>query len=501
MNSPNKKEEVILKNEATILEMEERIKKQDALIATYARMLFGQKRERFEAASPLQLPLEFGEAFSAEDIAQLEQLINAKKDEVKKNENKVEKPHPGRKPLPVSLSVVKIVIEPTEDVTNMVLVGQEASDSLEYQPSKFYIQRIVRLKYASKEKEGSFAIAPLPQSAFPKCIAGTSLIAQILVDKYVDHLPLNRQLERFKREKIDINASTIDNWVKLGINRLSILYDYQQTDLLRRQYLQADETTIKVLDSDKKGACHLGYFWVYNDPVGGEAFFKYEEGRGAKHPESMLANFKGYLQIDGYLGYRQLGASEDIVHLACWAHVRRKFEEALSNDKALAEIGMKLIQQLYAIEREAKEQNLDAAARKILRLEQSLPVYNLLGKWIVEQMKTTTPKSRIGIAMRYATERWDELGHYMLDGLLEIDNNLVENAIRPIALGRKNFMFAGSHIAAQRSAVIYTFMSQCKKHGVNPYRWLKFVLENILDYKPSQYHLLLPQYSKNNPDF
>ena len=196
-----------------------------------------------------------------------------------------------------------------------------------------------------------------------------------------------------------------------------------------------------------------------------------------------------------------MGASEDIVHLACWAHVRRKFEEALSNDKALAEIGMKLIQQLYAIEREAKEQNLDAAARKILRLEQSLPVYNLLGKWIVEQMKTTTPKSRIGIAMRYATERWDELGHYMLDGLLEIDNNLVENAIRPIALGRKNFMFAGSHIAAQRSAVIYTFMSQCKKHGVNPYRWLKYVLENILDYKPSQYDFLLPQYTKNNPDF
>jgi transposase len=214
-----------------------------------------------------------------------------------------------------------------------------------------------------------------------------------------------------------------------------------------------------------------------------------------------LDNFTGYLQTDGYGGYNDLAKRETITHVACWAHVRRKFEESLSNDQALAETAMILIQGLYQIEREAREQNLSPAARKELRLENSLPLYNLLGKWIGQQLGDTLPKSSIGKAMRYAQERWDELGNYMLDGNLEIDNKLVENAIRPVALGRKNYLFAGSHDAAQRSAVIYTFMSQCKKHDINPQKWLKYVFENILDTKPSQYETLLPAYMKNNPIF
>lgn len=485
--------EIILKGKEAIIKAQEAIiDEKEAIIAKLTRLMFGQKRERFELPSPIQLNIEFGEKFTAQDIALLEQLINTKKEEIKKIERTTPASHPGRKALPKHLIVVEHVIEPTEDVSDMVLVGKEESDSLEYQPSKFFIQRIVRPKYAPKSKDGSFLIATLPHSAFPKCIAGASLIAQILVDKYVDHLPLHRQLQRFKREEIDINASTIDNWVKLGINRLDLLYQYQQAQLLSNKYLQVDETTIRVLDSDKKGACHLGYFWVYNAPLDDDAFFKYEQGRGAKHPESMLENFKGYLQTDGYAGYEKLGKSVNITHLACWAHVRRKFEESLSNDKTLAEVGMKLIQELYAIEREAKEANLDATARKLLRLDKALPIYNLIGKWIADQIKNTLPKSRIGIAMRYTAERWDELGNYLLDGLLEIDNNWVENAIRPVALGRKNYLFAGSHQAAQRSAVIYTFMSQCKKHNINPYHWLKYTLENILDTKPSEYHKLLP---------
>jgi transposase len=486
----------------TIKEQGNSIKEKEALIAKLTRMLFGQKRERFEAVSVIQLAIEFGGIFSTEELQKFEEAINTKKETVKQKEAiEAKKPHPGRKPLPKHLSIVEVVITPTEDVSDMVLVGKEESDSLEYEPAKFYIQRIVRPKYAPKTKEGSFVIAKMPESNFPKCIAGTSLIAQILVDKYVDHLPLYRQLQRFKREEIDVNASTIDNWVKLGIGRLDILYEYQQKRLIHQKYLQVDETTLKVLDSNKKGAAHLGYFWVYNDPLGDNAFFKYEIGRAAKYPQLVLDNFTGYLQTDGYGGYNDLAKRETITHVACWAHVRRKFEESLSNDQALAETAMILIQGLYQIEREAREQNLSPAARKELRLENSLPLYNLLGKWIGQQLGDTLPKSSIGKAMRYAQERWDELGNYMLDGNLEIDNNLVENAIRPVALGRKNYLFAGSHDAAQRSAVIYTFMSQCKKHDINPQKWLKYVFENILDTKPSQYETLLPAYMKNNPIF
>jgi transposase len=465
------------------------------------RMLFGQKRERFET-SPIQLPLNFGETLSPEEIKGLEELISKKAAAVKEDEQKTSRgPHPGRSPLPKHLFVQELVLEPQEDTSDMVLIGNEVSDSLQYEPSRFYIQRIVRPKYAPKTGtlQPGIAIAELPGTGFGKCIAGTGLIAQILIDKYCDHLPLYRQLQRFKREGIDIASATMDHWVKLGMQRLGLLYEHQKTIVLKSSYLQVDETTIKVLDHQNKkgnriaGRTHLGYFWAYHDPLGEQAFFSYEPGRGGKYPTTMLTDFKGYLQTDGYAGYQGLAQREGVVHLACWAHVRRKFEESLTYDKVLAETAMVLIQELYEVERQARGKCLDSDQTKELRLKEALPKYNLMGKWISANLSKVLPKSPIGVALRYAFERWDELGHYMYDGNLLIDNNLVENQIRPIALGRKNYLFAGSHEGAHRAAVVYTFMAQCKKHNVNPHQWLKYVFENILDTKPSQYHALLPQ--------
>jgi transposase len=475
------------------------LQQKESEIAKLRRMLFGQKRERFET-SPIQLPLDFGQALSEQEIKELEASINKKAEVVKQEEKKDPRAaHPGRSPLPKHLSVQELVIEPQEDTTEMVLIGKEVSDSLQYEPSRFYIQRIVRPKYAPKaanviEEPVGIVIAELPQSGFGKCIAGTGLIAQILIDKYCDHLPLYRQLQRFKREGIEIATATMDHWVKLGMQRLELLYEYQKSIVLKSNYLQVDETTIKVLDHDnKKGRTHLGYFWAYHDPLGAQAFFSYEPGRGGKYPTTMLKDFNGYLQTDGYAGYEGLAQRDDIVHLACWAHVRRKFEESLSYDKALAETAMVLIQELYAVERQIKENGLNVDQAKELRLKEALPKYNLMGKWISANISKVLPKSPIGVAFRYAFERWDELGHYMYDGGLQIDNNLVENQIRAIALGRKNFLFAGSHEGARRAAAMYTFMAQCKKNNINPHQWLKNVFENILDTKPSQYHTLLPQ--------
>ncbi|KKX46489.1 transposase [Sphingobacterium sp. IITKGP-BTPF85] len=191
--------------------------------------------------------------------------------------------------------------------------------------------------------------------------------------------------------------------------------------------------------------------------------------------------------------YEKYGKKKEVTHLACWAHARREFEKALDNDKRRAEKALLLIQQLYINERKAKEENLSPQQIKELRLAESLPVINELGKWIFEEIKNTLPKSQIGKAMAYAYARWDALSAYLYDGNLFIDNNLVENAIRPIALGRKNYLFAGSHEAAQRSAMIYSLFAICKKHEVNPFQWLKYTLQNIMSINHKNIKELYPQ--------
>src|SRR5690606_6118217 len=208
-----------------------------------------------------------------------------------------------------------------------------------------------------------------------------------------------------------------------------------------------------VFDSDKKGAAHQGYYWVYHAPLDGTVLFDYSPTRGSSAPMSILGTFKGYLQTDGYAVYEKYGKKKEITHLACWAHARREFEKALDNDRPRAEKALLMIQELYKVERRAKQEQLSADRTKELRLEGSLPVINEMGKWIFEEIKNTLPKSQIGKAMAYAYARWDALSAYLYDGNLQIDNNLVENAIRPVALGRKNYLFAGSHDAAQRAAM------------------------------------------------
>jgi hypothetical protein len=211
----------------------------------------------------------------------------------------------------------------------------------------------------------------------------------------------------------------------------------------------------------------------------------------------ILGNFKGYLQTDGYVVYEKYARSKDITHLACWAHARREFEKSLDNDRPRAEKALTLIQKLYAIERVARESGLDAASIKELRLEESLPIINEMGKWFFQEIKNTLPKSQIGKAMAYAYARWDALSAYLYDGALQIDNNLVENAIRPACLGRKNYLFAGSHEAAQRAAMVYSFFAICKKHEVNPFQWLKHTLENIMCINHKNIKDLYPQNFKN----
>lgn len=451
------------------------------------RILYGQKRERFENPNQPKLPFtEEPEKVEARQEETVQKITYERK--------KPSKQHPGRQPLPEHLPVQEVIIQPEGDLSGMVQIGQEVTDVLEYQPANFYIIRYIRPKYTRKNEEG-VVIGQLPARTFEKCMAGNSLLTSIIVDKYIDHLPLYRQIERFKRDKIPISPSTVDGWVKQVGDLLQILYDHLLKQTRSKGYLQADETPIKVLDRHKKGSCHLGYFWVYRSPIDKTVLFHYRTGRSARAARDILDGFKGYLQTDGYQVYDSIAKSKDIVHLNCWAHARREFDKARLNDEARAAKALGYIQLLYKTEAVAREGGLSAEQRKVLRLDESLPVLNAFGKWMVEELQSgdVLPKSTIGKAITYTLSRWDQLTAYLTDGMLEIDNNLIENAIRPVALGRKNYLFAGSHEGAKRAAVFYSFFAMCKVEGVNPAHWLKYVLDNIQNVKTSEleclYHL------------
>jgi len=457
-------------SEVRIAELEDENAYLKSQLEMYKRMQFGQKRERFEG-DPAQIALPF-EA-PANQTAVQEQILKEKISYVRCRPN-----HKGRAALPTHLPVEEIEIYPTGDLSEMVCIGKEVTEELDYEPARFSIKRYIRYKYAAKNGEG-VKIGQLPERVIDKGIPSAGLLASILTDKYTDHLPLYRQKQRFAREDIQIASSTLEGWTKEALIKLEPLYEQLVFDIKSKGYWQVDETPIKVLESEKKGACHQGYYWVYHSPLDGVVLFDYQPTRGSAGAKTMLESFKGYLQTDGYAVYEKHGKRKGVTHLACWAHARREFERALDNDKTRAQKALSMIQQLYAVERKASQQMLDTVKIKELRLAESLPVLNELGKWIFEQIKSTLPKSQIGKAMQYSYNRWDALSAYLYDGNLLIDNNQIENSIRGLALGRKNYLFAGSHEAAQRAAMIYSFFAICKKHNINPYNWLKNTLLNI----------------------
>lgn len=459
------------------------------------RLQFGQKRERFEG-DPAQGVLPFDMPLQEEEQQQ---------EEIKEQityTRKKQSTHKGRAALPAHLPVEEIEIHPQGDLTDMVCIGKEVTEELECEPARFFIRRYIRYKYAAKNGKDFEGIktGELPERVIDKGIPGAGLLSMMLTDKYQDHLPLYRQKQRFARQNIPIASSTIEGWVKQALERLEPLYRQLRFDIKAKGYLQVDETSIKVLESDKKGAAHMGWYWVYHSPLDGMVVMDYQPTRGAIATKDMLAHFRGYLQSDGYGVYEKIGLRKEVTPVACWAHARREFERALENDKNRGTKALSLIQQLYAIERKAKEEKLTTEQIKQLRLDESLPVLNELGKWIFAEVKNTLPKSQIGKAMRYAMQRWDKLSVYLQDGSLHIDNNAIENAIRPIALGRKNYLFAGSHDAATRAGMLYSFFAICKKHDVNPFQWLKHALENIMTINHKNIRDLYPQNFKKLVD-
>lgn len=483
--------------EAKNSELAMRISNLEFQIAQFQRMINGAKSERFISKDLDGVQLDLFNEISPEAI---EKAIETEMETISYERAKKRKAHPGRMELPKHLPVVETILEPSEDVTNMKHIGNEITDELEYTPAKLFVNRIIRPKYISQEDEKGNQHQVIAELNRPinKCIAGSSLLTSILINKFIFHLPLYRQLQMFKLQDVEIPSSTVDSWMRLVAKHLHPLFVVHREHILANQYLQADESPIKVQDKDKKGVTHQGYMWVYRAPLQNALFFDYNKGRGSVAPTKHLINFSGYLQTDGYAVYEQFAKKTDITHLVCNAHARRYFEKAIDNDKEKASYVLLLFQKLYAIERNAKESNISAEDRHALRIEKSLPIFNKMGKYITDNSKSVLPKSPIGKAFVYCINHWDAMMNYLKDGNLEIDNNLIENSIRPLALGRKNYLFAGSHDAAQEIAMYYSFFGTCKQHDINPEKWLKYVIDNINDTKMSNLKKILPQFIDKN---
>ena len=456
-------------------------------LAELQRIIFGAKSERY-------IPIASNQSTLFELTEQI--VPETKTAEISYTRQKAEaKKQPIRLELPSHLPRKEEIVEPEFLPKNAKKIGENITEVLEYEAANIYVRRIIRPKYIvdQNDEQTQILTAELPNLPIPKGNAGASLLAHILVSKFVDHLPFYRQAQMLKRQKLDVSESTINGWFNASCRLLDPLYQTLKNQIFKTDYLMADETPIPIQTKDKPGATHKGYYWVYCDPVHRLAVFDYKKTRGREAPDEMLIDYSGHLQTDGYTAYNNLKNQRNIIQLACMAHARRKFEHALDNDRSRANWALNTIGKLYQIERTAKVQSLTTAEIYALRQRDAKPILTELKSWLDQNINETLPKSAIGQAIAYTLNLWARLERYIEDGKFRIDNNLIENSIRPVAIGRKNYLFAGSHDAATQSAIVYSLLACCKMNEVEPLAYLTGVLNKISDYPANQLAELLPR--------
>lgn len=376
-----------------------------------------------------------------------------------------------------------------------ICFGEEVSEQLDIIPPQIKVIQHVRPKYVCKSCESHISMAPMPWVLLPKSIASAGLVAYTITNKYVDHIPLYRQEAIWQRYGIDIPRSSCCDWILKTAELCEPLIKQLTTHILKSGYVQADETPVQVMKEAQRKNTQKSYMWVYR---GGDAnnvgvVYEYQETRAAAHPKLVLESFEGYLQTDGYKGYDWVSDKDDIVHLACMAHARRPFAELVKMSKKVGKShqAVALIGQLYHVE--AKARHLNPWERKALRGKEAKPILDKLKAWLEKSIKGSPPKGKLGNAIKYMLDRWGELNHYLLDGRLEIDNNLIENAIRPFAIGKKNWLFAGSPRGAKASATLYSLIMTCKANDIDPYAYFRYMLDQLRTCSSDEdYNALLP---------
>lgn len=468
------------------------------------RLVFSRKSERFTPVDARQMDLFNPDAHKKTPAALEEQtkrvVIDKHSREVKKKSK-----HKGRSLLSrlghLPYKEVEIEVDHGE---NDICIGQVERCSLGYTPGHFFINKEVAKKYKSPET-GKISKPNFPAQPIPSCEAHITLLVYICVAKFVDHLPEHRQQKIFKRDGVAIAPSTMNGWIHKCADLLRPMSDHIGKMIMRSGCMMIDESSIKVLKC-KKRKSHTGWMWVIYSASKRCVQFIYHNGREHAFATELLREYEGKYQSDGYKAYDAIDAlNKNADHSNCNAHARRNFEKALTNDKVRATHAMLVYQKLYDLERTLrrhKEQNekLNLEEYYAYRSEERkklIPVIEEYKQWLDEQYLKVLPKSNIGKAMHYVMERWTKLTKYIYDGELEIDTNLIENTIRGLALGRKNYLFAGSPEAASNIAVFYSIFGTCKHLGINPTEYLNWYLEKVASVKICDIATLSPWEFKN----
>ena len=490
--NPEELKALIISQHELITSRDSEIEQLKLLIAKLQRMQFGRKSEKLERQiEQLELRLEALQMNDAETVAALPKVIASIEGMARS----------ARRPLPAHLPREVQTLMPKEEACPdcggaLHKLGEDVSEILERVPARCYVIRQVRVKLACGSCD-KIVQAKSPSRPIERGMAGPGLLAHVLVSKYADHLPLYRQAEIFRREGVELDRATLADWVAGTSQLMKPLADMLREHVMKGEKLHADDVPVPVL-APGLGKTKTGRLWTYvrDDRPAGDAtpaavWFAYSPDRKGEHPKEHLAKFRGTLQADGYAGFEQIYAAGSIQEAACWAHVRRKFYDIQAAHKsAVAAEALERIAGLYAVETEIRGRTPEE--RRTVRNERSRPLLESLKQWLEEILGRLSKKSDTAMAVRYALGRWEALMRYCEDGRLEIDNNAAERSLRAVALGRKNYLFAGSDRGGESAAVLYSLIGTAKLNGVDPEAYLRNVLSRIAEHPINRIEELLP---------
>jgi len=478
-----------------------RIKELTAQVAWLNRQLFGRKSEKLPIIDPNypdlfagMLPENAQQITEAHDEA-VEKIVKTKEERSQEKKNRI-----MMEDLPV---LEQVILTPDNlDETLYKKIGQEVTRIVEHKPGQLYIKEIIREKWGLKDNTSTapkgmsgVLIAPIPLLPIYKGIAGASLLAEILLQKYEYHMPYYRQIKQYSHLGMKgLTESTVDGWFKQTMELLKPLYEVLKSEVMKADYVQADETTTPVINKETHKAAKE-YLWMVRAVMERLVLFYYDQGSRAGAVIESLANrynFKGYLQCDGFAGYETaFKTNPDVLLVNCMVHIRRHLEQALDENRPMAEHGLNEIQHLYKVEHMCDDANMTPEERRAKRQELSKPIMEAMKLWMETEGVKYSESSQIGKAITYAYTRWDNMMRYLEDGRLLLDNNLAENEIRPVTLGRKNYLFCGNHEAAQNMAVVCSLLATCRNHDVNPRDYLNDVISQMPYYTKASYEELL----------
>src|SRR5215813_7504525 len=490
--NPTELKALIISQHELITSRDSEIEQLKLLIAKLRRMQFGRKSEKLERQiEQLELRLEALQMNDAETVATLPKAMA----NIERIARSVRRPLPAHLPREVQTLLPKE--EACPDCGGVLhKLGEDVSEIMERVPARCYVIRQVRVKLACGSCD-KIVQAQAPSRPIERGMAGPGLLAHVLVSKYCDHLPLYRQSQIYARSGVELDRSTLAEWVGGSSELLAPLVEALRRHVLAAGKLHADDIPVPVL-APGLGKTKTGRLWTYvrdDRPAGDRApaavWFAYSPDRKGEHPQSHLRNFTGTLQADGYAGFDQIYQTGRIQEAACWAHARRKFYDLeVAHKSPVAREALERIEGLYAIEKEIRGRSPDE--RREVRNTRSRPLLESLKRWFEETLGKLSRKSDTAMAVRYALGRWEALMRFCDDGCIEIDNNAAERALRVVALGRKNFLFAGSDGGGESAATLYSLIGTAKLNGIEPESYLRNVLSRIAEHPVNQIDQLLP---------